>query len=210
MGEGLDRLARGRAALVAALAPAHEADPEATAPIGLAARDAPPGFAREAETLSALAARVAGPAAASSDPLALRWPVVGSLRSEFEAKDSAGVRRPGLVVEAAPLSLVVAPADGVVLYAGPFLEYGYVVVIEARPDVQVVLAGLATLETKAGERVQAGQLLGFLGGRQLDAQEYLMLAGAGNGATGAETLYIELRHGKGPVDPAPWFAGGNG
>ena len=25
-----------------------------------------------------------------------------------------------------------------------------------------------------------------------------------------ETLYIEIRHGRGPVDPEPWFAGENG
>ncbi|MBP7003486.1 peptidoglycan DD-metalloendopeptidase family protein [Amaricoccus sp.] len=211
--DGLARLARGRSALVAALDADRAAEQEGAMQVGLAARDAPPEFAREADNLSALAARLAalsGPAAAAPAPVPLRWPVMGTLRSEFEAKDSAGVRRPGLVVEAAPLSLVVAPADGVVRYAGPFLEYGYVVVLEPRADVLVVLAGLATLETKAGERVRAGDLLGLLGGRELDAQEYLMLAEAGNGETGAETLYIELRHGKGPVDPAPWFAGANG
>lgn len=206
--EGLDGLERGRAALLAALEP-----DQAAAPIGLAARDAPPGFAREADNLSALAARLAaatGAAPVLDAPVDLAWPVVGGLRAGFEDKDLAGVKRPGLLLEAAPRAVVVAPAAGVVRYAGPFLDYGYVVILEPRPDVLVVLAGLATLETRVGAQVASGELLGLLGGRPLDAQEYLMLAEGGNGETGAETLYIELRHGRGPVDPAPWFASGKG
>lgn len=212
---GLARLDQDRAELRAALD--ARADTVAATPVGLvgmAARNAPTGLlAREADTLSALAARLAaltGAPAAAGDRLPLAWPVVGGLRSGFETPDSAGVRRPGLLLAATPLSVVTAPAAGVVRYAGPFLDYGYVVVLEPRPDVLVLLAGLATLETEAGARVARGDLLGFLGGRAIDAQEYLMQADAGNGETGAETLYIELRHGRGPVDPAPWFAGSNG
>ncbi len=128
----------------------------------------------------------------------------------FGEPDAAGVRRPGLLVEAAPLALVTAPAAADVRYAGPFLDYGYVVVLQPRADVLLVLAGLATLETRTGARVGSGELLGLLGGRPLDAQEYLMLGQAQTGETPAETLYIELRHGQGPVDPTTWFADRNG
>ncbi|PJN95683.1 hypothetical protein CNY89_07040 [Amaricoccus sp. HAR-UPW-R2A-40] len=113
-------------------------------------------------------------------------------------------------IGAAPLALVTAPAGGRVRYAGPFLEYGYVVVLEPRADVLIVLAGLSTLAVRTGGTVEAGALLGLLGGRPLDAQEFLMTAEPGNEETPAETLYIELRHGRGPVDPAPWFQGRNG
>ncbi|MBA3326511.1 MAG: peptidoglycan DD-metalloendopeptidase family protein, partial [Rhodobacteraceae bacterium] len=137
------------------------------------------------------------------------WPVTGRVLRGFGEADAAGVRRPGLVMQAAPLALVIAPADGRVRYAGPFLDYGYVVVLEPRADVLVVLAGLATLEVRSGAEVRAGELLGLMGGRQLDAQEYLMLGDAGTGGTPAETLYIELRQGQDPVDPSPWFGDRN-
>ena len=61
------------------------------------------------------------------------------------------MRRPGVVLRAPPLSLVRAPADATVRYAGPFLEYGYVVVLEPGPETMVVLAGLAQLQARTGD-----------------------------------------------------------
>lgn len=200
LGQGLGQLDAGRAALVAALAKAPDAEPAATPAVG-----------REAETLTQLADRLGGPATGGGGAMDLLWPVVGATpRSGFREPDAAGARLPGLRLDAAPLSLVAAPAAGRVLYAGPFLEYGYVVVLGARADVQIVLAGLQTLAVEPGEELRQGALLGLLGGRSLDAQEFLMAGTPGNGETRSETLYIELRHGRGPEDPAPWFQGRNG
>jgi septal ring factor EnvC (AmiA/AmiB activator) len=208
---GLVRLAEGRGALLAAL---QDGEPTPSG-VALAGREAPAALARDADTLSGLAAAIAGlgadgAGAGSAAPLALRWPAAGAVRAGFGAEDAAGVRRPGLLVAAPPLALVTAPAAGLVRYAGPFLDYGYVVVLEPRADVLIVLAGLATLRARGGDRVEAGALLGLLGGGPIDAQQYLMLGQSGNDATPAETLYIELRHGQGPVDPAAWFEDGNG
>ena len=94
------------------------------------------------------------------------------------------MRRPGLVVGAPPLSLVSAPADAIVRYAGPFLEYGYVVVLEPDSGTMVVLAGLARLQVGTGAAVRRGELLGLLGGRSLDVEEYVMLPDADTGAGG--------------------------
>ena len=200
LGQGLAQLDAGRATLIAALAKAPDAEPAPT-----------PAVAREAETLTQLADRLGGPASGEDAAMDLLWPVVGATpRSGFREPDASGARLPGLRLEAAPLSLVAAPAAGRVLYAGPFLEYGYVVVLGARADVQIVLAGLATLAVEPGQELRRGALLGLLGGRPLDAQEFLMAGTPGNGETRTETLYIELRHGRGPVDPAPWFQGRNG
>ena len=41
----------------------------------------------------------------------------------------------------------------------------------------VVLAGLAQVRVRTGASGAAGELLGLLGGRALDAEEYVMLAG---------------------------------
>ena len=127
----------------------------------------------------------------------------------FEERDAGGVRRPGVTMAAPPLALVSAPADAAVRYAGPFLDYGYVVVLEPDPATLVVLAGMAQLNVTAGATVRRGELLGLLGGRARSAEEYV-IPRTSAGADGTETLYIEIRHGQGPVDPEPWFSGGNG
>lgn len=198
---GLDQAEAGRAALLAALS---------DRPVQEAAPSGPEALARDAESLTALAEALAGDAEPVAEPLDLAWPVAGVGLRGFEEPDAAGVRRPGLLVFAPPLAMVAAPADGTVLYAGPFLDYTYVVALEPRPDTLILLAGLADLETETGAVVRRGEPLGFLGGRRIDAQEYLMLGEAGIGETPDETLYIELRHGQGPIDPAPWFGDRNG
>ena len=53
-----------------------------------------------------------------------------------------------------------APATATVRYAGPFLDYGYVVVLEPEPATMVVLAGLAQLNVAAGTVVEAGRCSG--------------------------------------------------
>ena len=99
-----------------------------------------------------------------------------------------------------------------VRYAGPFLEYGYVVVLEPDPETMVVLAGpRAAAGADRRSAVTRGELLGLMGGRPPDVEEYVMSArGRDWRAAAAETLYIEVRHGKGPVDPEPLFVGQNG
>ena len=103
----------------------------------------------------------------------------------YEEPDAAGVRRPGLVLFAPPQSLVRAPADAVVRYAGPFLEYGYVVVLEPDAETMVVLAGLAQLQVRTGATVRRGDLLGLLGGRAPDVKK-TVIPQAGTGAASAK------------------------
>lgn len=191
---------------------------------GMAARqgDAAPDTAviqtdvvRDSASLSTLAESLAETPARNAQPEeadgSWAWPIAGSRQVlGFRERDAGGERRPGLLVQAAPLSLVEAPTAAMVRYAGPFLEYGNVVVLETDAGTVVVLAGLAQTNVRAGEPVARGALLGLLGGRNLGAEEYVMLPVTEAGAGAAETLYIEIRHGRGPVDPAPWFGGGNG
>jgi septal ring factor EnvC (AmiA/AmiB activator) len=94
----------------------------------------------------------------------------------------------------------------VVRYAGPFLEYGYVVVLEPDAETMLVLAGIAQLQVRTGDTVDRGDLIGLLGGRPPDVEETVM-AESGTGAGLSETLYIEVRHGRGTVDPEPLFDG---
>jgi len=200
---GLATLAAAQGELAAAMAAAA---PMPEAEVGPALTK----MARDSESLTQLAAALAGapaaPAAAAAAAGPMDWPVGGELLRGFQEPDAAGVRRPGVVLRAPPLALVRAPADATVRYAGPFLEYGYVVVLEPGPDTMVVLAGLAQLQVRAGAAVRRGEPLGLLGGRPLGVEEYMMLPQSDTGAGGGETLYIEVRQGRGPVDPEPLFA----
>ncbi|MER2508306.1 peptidoglycan DD-metalloendopeptidase family protein [Amaricoccus sp.] len=170
---------------------------------------------RDSDTLTVLAAKLAGTRAGDPDapPPTLIRPVSGDIARGYQMPDGAGVRRPGIVMRAPPLSLVSAPADAIVRYAGPFLDYGYVVVLEADDDTLIVLAGLAQLQVATGAAVRAGGLIGLLGGPAFEEGAPAASAGGAveSTASGAdETLYIEVRHGGGPVDPAPLFADDNG
>jgi septal ring factor EnvC (AmiA/AmiB activator) len=202
---GLGQLAGAQAALAEAMERAEPdlgaADPELTM------------LARDSASLSQLAAALAEAPGAPPPPgplEALAWPVAGKVVGRFNEPDAARVRRPGIVVGTAPLALVTAPADAVVRYAGPFLEYGYVVVLAPAPDAMLVLAGLARLQVRTGDAVEKGDLLGLMGGRAPDVEEYVMQPEPETGAGIGETLYIEVRHGMGPVDPEPLFVGQNG
>ena len=74
----------------------------------------------------------------------------------------------------------------------------------------IVLAGLAQLRVETGAPVRRGELLGVLGGRPLGAEEYVMYPDSETGADTGETLYIEVRRDRGPIDPEPLFAKDNG
>jgi septal ring factor EnvC (AmiA/AmiB activator) len=212
-GQGMSALEDGLAGLDATRSELRQAlAAKQPAPVGPDAATA--ATVRESETLTALAAALVegeaeGPAG-GSPAVRLAWPVAGQVVLGFGERDAAGERRPGMVIAAPPQALVTAPVDGVVRYAGPFLDYGYVVALAPAPGTLVVLAGIAELHARSGARVRRGELLGLLGGRAPDADEYVMLTEAGTGAGAEVTLYVEIRHGTGPVDPEPWFTGEHG
>jgi septal ring factor EnvC (AmiA/AmiB activator) len=212
---GMSDLASGLAALEVARDDIARRIPAASP--GAAQDAALVAAVRGSDTLTALVAALAGPGTDTAVGQAggLVRPVQGRILLGFNEPDGGGVRRPGIVVGAPALSLVAAPAAGTVRYAGPFLEFGYVVLLETDAGesggaLVVVLAGLAQLNVATGAAVGQGDLLGLLGGRNLAVEEYVMLPHAETGAGALETLYIELRHGRGPVDPEPWFGDENG
>jgi septal ring factor EnvC (AmiA/AmiB activator) len=84
---------------------------------------------------------------------------------------------------------VVAPADGVVDYAGPLKGWGLVLILRLGGGYHLVLAGLESASAAPGRTVAAGQPIGRMGG---DAE--------------AESdLYFEIRKNGAPIDPARWL-----
>lgn len=136
----------------------------------------------------------------------LPLPVLATvLRSAGEA-DAAGVRRPGIVLATRPRALVTAPWPATIRYLGPLLDYGNVIILDPGSGYLMILSGMETVYGELGDVIAAGAPLGLMGGDFADVAEFLVSAQNGGGARDTETLYMELRQGTRPVDPAEWFA----
>ncbi|MCP5076111.1 MAG: peptidoglycan DD-metalloendopeptidase family protein [Rhodobacteraceae bacterium] len=136
----------------------------------------------------------------------LPLPLPGTVLRRFKETDAAGLRRPGLLLTARPLSLVAAPSFATVRYAGPFLDYGNVIILEPDTGYLLIFAGLDQVFVELGQIVNENEPVGLLGGKQLATKEFLIEASEGGGAIAQETLYIELREKGEPIDPEIWFA----
>lgn len=136
----------------------------------------------------------------------LPLPVGGAILRRFMEQDAAGVQRPGLILTAAPLSVVTNPVTATVRYAGPLLDYGNVIILEPAPDFLIVLAGLSEVYGQVGQVLPGGEPVGLLAGKAPASVDFLVEAGQDTGASRQETLYIEIRQNGQAVDPEPWFA----
>lgn len=159
-----------------------------------------------AEGLSGIEAVLPEPTAAGR-PSALPLPVTGRLLRGFGERDAAGIARPGWLIAAPPRALVTTPLAATIRYAGPLLDYGNVMILEPEPEVLVVLAGLSQVYGAVGTVLPAGQPVGLMGGEDAASEEFIAQSAENGGAGRPETLYLEVRIGKDPVDPAGWFAG---
>ncbi|MFN3844397.1 MAG: murein hydrolase activator EnvC family protein [Paracoccaceae bacterium] len=136
----------------------------------------------------------------------LPLPALGTLLRRSMESDAAGVRRPGITLATRPRALVTTPWPATIRYRGPLLDYGNVIVLEPGGGYLIILAGLETVYGSVGEVVAPGAALGMMGGGEPGVAEFLAAAQEGGGVQGTQTLYMELRQGADPVDPAEWFA----
>lgn len=118
-------------------------------------------------------------------------PVAGTVVQRFGKGKSGDLTRQGLLLRTRPDALVIAPHDGIVLYAGPFEGFGRILIIEHGDGYHTLLAGLARVDLSVGSHVLAGEPVGAMAAAENAAPE----------------LYLELRHNGDPIDPLPWFAG---
>lgn len=135
----------------------------------------------------------------------LPLPVQGTVLRWMGEADAAGIARPGLLIATRPQALVTAPAPATIRYRGPLLDYGNVMILEPAAGHLLVLAGLGEVYGEVGEVLPAGAPVGLMGGEMPRTAAILNEVSEGGGAERTETLYMELRQGNGPVDPAEWF-----
>ncbi|MBC8131302.1 MAG: peptidoglycan DD-metalloendopeptidase family protein [Rhizobiaceae bacterium] len=126
----------------------------------------------------------------------------GTVRNAFGDSDGIGRPASGTTFRARPGDVVTAPADGQVLYSGPFRSYGQLLILDAGDGYHVVLAGMNEIDATVGQFVQSGEPVASMGAKRLASA-----AGTDFGAA-EPSLYVEFRKDGKPVDPAPWWADG--
>lgn len=126
-------------------------------------------------------------------------PVAGELAGRFGEDDSAGSSLKGDIVRTQSGAIVTAPADGTVLYAGPFRSYGQLLILNPGDGYHIVLAGMDRLNVSLGQSLLAGEPVGVMGEARLAS-----IAASTVGNTVPE-LYIEFRKDGKPIDPGPWW-----
>lgn len=121
---------------------------------------------------------------------AWKIPVSGNIATHFGEKDDIGATAQGMKFTTRPGAVVTAPAGGIVRFAGPFRNYGNMVIIEHDKDFHSLIGGLSRADLAVGRKISAGEPVGTM---------------PGSGAGPSPRLYYELRHKGKPVDPAAKF-----
>ena len=103
-----------------------------------------------------------------------------------------GVRHEGLTLATRSGAQVIAPMDARIQYAGVFRSYGLMVILDVGNNVLVIVSGLDTIYSEAGQWVLAGEPIGRMGDQKSPSPE----------------LYLEVRRSGQPVDPEKWLARG--
>ncbi|RWP63434.1 murein hydrolase activator EnvC [Mesorhizobium sp.] len=171
---------------------------------GAPAQTAPAQKAPEQTELAALPVpeanrlTAAAPFSALQGQIAL--PVTGKIKRRFGASDGNGAVMLGDMVATQSGAIVTAPADGNVLYAGPFRSYGQLLILNAGDGYHVVLAGMSRISVASGQSVLAGEPVGAMGEARVASTS------ASKNGNATPELYVEFRKDGKPVDPTPWWA----
>jgi len=132
----------------------------------------------------------------------LRLPAQGRQVHGFGDADAAGTTLKGISLQTREEARITAPADGWVVYAGPFRSYGQLLIINAGGGYHLLLAGMSRIDVSLGQFVLAGEPIAVMG------------SAAASGSSGEDSsspvLYVEFRKDGRPIDPGPWWAAASG
>lgn len=120
-------------------------------------------------------------------------PARGRIIGRYGQSDENGLPLRGIRIEARAGAQVIAPADGKVMFAGPFRGYGQLLIIAHGGGYHSLLAGFGRIDRSVGQWVLAGEPVGLLA----------------NSPGEKPVLYLELRRKGETVNPLPWLASGD-
>jgi len=130
-------------------------------------------------------------------------PVNGVKIRDYGASEGPGGAEKGISIATRAGAQVTAPCDGWVVYAGPFRNYGQLLILNAGGGYHVLLAGMERISVDLGQFVVTGEPVAVMGGR-------VPPAAALASGSGQPVLYVEFRRDGAPVDPGPWWATSDG
>jgi septal ring factor EnvC (AmiA/AmiB activator) len=126
----------------------------------------------------------------------LPLPVNGEIILGFGGDSGTGAQQQGMTIAARAGAQITAPYDGRILYAGPFRQYGSIIILSFDTSYQMILAGMDKTRAYVGQQVLTGEPVG-----ELPIANGLV-------STDLDTrqqLYMELRYDGSPIDPSPWL-----
>ena len=129
-------------------------------------------------------------------------PVSGRIVKRFGEKEASGRPATGDTVLTQSGSIVTAPVDATVLYAGKFRSYGQLLILDAGGGYHIVMAGMERLNVTQGQSLLAGEPVGTMGDKRVAA------ASSFGTNTSEPELFFEIRKDKKPVEPLAWWAAG--
>jgi len=134
----------------------------------------------------------------------LPLPVNGSRIRDFGASDRLGGTEKGISIATRASAQVTSPCDSWVVYAGPFRNYGQVLILNAGGGYHVVLAGMDRISVNVGQFVLTGEPVAVMAGSP--GSQAAALASSPD----KSVLYVEFRKDGTPIDPSPWWAASKG
>lgn len=182
--------------------PASRPAPEPASPAPAAQEQAPRDYAM-------LRPPAAAPAAPSSRLFSdakglIRPPATGTIVKTYGSEAPGGGKTQGITISTRPDAQIVAPFDGRISYAGPFRQYGQLLIISVGEGYHILLAGMNRIDCVVGQTVLAGEPIGMMGaapaGRDMTSER-----NSGEQTGAGPALYIEFRKEGNPVDPRPWL-----
>lgn len=122
-------------------------------------------------------------------------PARGRVVGRYGESDENGLPLRGIRIETRSGGQVVAPADGKVMFAGPFKGYGQLLIIAHGGGYHSLLAGFGRIDRAVGQFVLAGEPVGLMATETSEKTK--------------PVLYLELRRKGDTVNPLPWLAAGD-
>jgi septal ring factor EnvC (AmiA/AmiB activator) len=128
--------------------------------------------------------------------LRLTAPTPGPPVRRFNDPSPVHGRSEGWSWATAPGAVVLSPTGGRIDYAGPLKGWGLVLILRVSGGYHLVLAGLDAANAKIGSEVSAGEPIGRMARASTMSKDK---------APPLPELYLEVRKGETPVDPARWL-----
>ena len=119
----------------------------------------------------------------------IRVPAAGKLTQKY-AETKLNETSKGIIITTRPMAQVTAPYDAEVLFTGPFMEYGSMIILRHSDGFHTLLAGMEKIDASVGDFLLEGEPIGVMGDEDEDNR-----------------LYMELRSNNQPIDPTPWVRG---